>query len=102
VLEVFHDVARKTAIRLLAAEAIEDHVHLVLQLGAEKLLSTAIHDLKGASAREVFRRFPELRSDMGTNTFWQARYGWRRLPDTQIEIVTRYVNTQAERPLRHE
>jgi len=102
VLEVFNDVARRTGIRLMAAEAIEDHVHLVLQLGAEKLLSTAVHDLKGASAREVFRRFPDLRLDMGTNSFWQISYGWRRVPDCRIEIVREYVQTQARRPLRHE
>jgi REP element-mobilizing transposase RayT len=60
-----------------------------------------MHDLKGASARRVFLDFPELRLDMGSNSFWQRGYGYRLVPGDQVETVLRYIRTQSERPLRH-
>jgi REP element-mobilizing transposase RayT len=61
-----------------------------------------MHQLKGASAREVCKRFPELKIDMRSVSFWQKGYGYRAVSEDQIETVRRYIRTQLDRPLRHE
>jgi putative transposase len=94
-------IAERTEVRILEMMALEDHVHLLLTLAGNQRLSTVMHDLKGASAREIFQRFPELRIDMRSNSFWQRGYGWRAVPLSQIETVRNYIRTQPDRPLRH-
>ena len=85
-----------------ALEAVEDHVHLLLDLQGNQSLSVVMHDLKGASAREVLRLFPDLRIDLAASSLWQKGYGWRLVPEGQTEAVRRYIETQETRPLRHE
>jgi len=94
-------IAQRIGVEVLDMAAGEDHVHLLLALNDHQNLSTVMHDLKGASARDVFRSYPELRLDMASNSFWQKGYGWRLVPQDEIEGVRRYIRTQSERPLRH-
>jgi putative transposase len=102
VLSEFLRVAIIRSIEIVAMEAIEDHVHLLLQLKPGQNLSTVMHDLKGASARTVFHTYPELKLDMHSDSFWQKSYGARPVPPNQVNIVRRYILTQESRPLRHE
>jgi REP element-mobilizing transposase RayT len=97
----FFAIAKRTGLEVLELMAIEDHVHLLLGLSDQQKLSTAMHDLKGASAHEVFGTFPELRFDMGSNSFWQKGYGARLVHDDEVETVRHYIRTQADRALRH-
>ena len=102
VLSLMRSNAAKAGVRLLEAEAIEDHVHLLIELPDGKTLAGVMHQVKGASARDVRRRYPELGLDMGSNSFWQRSYGARPVPEDQIPTVTAYIRTQSDRPLRHE
>lgn len=97
----FAEVAARTDARIVKMETALDHVHLLPYLKPGQELATVMHDLKGAAARLVFQRFPELRLDMGSNSFWQRSYGARRVPPAQVEAVRNYIRTQSERPWRH-
>ena len=101
VLSEFRRISEARSIHIVAMEAIEDHVHLLLDLKPGQELSTAMHDLKGASGRTVLFRYPDLRLDMHSNSFWQKSYGSRLIPPNQLNAVRRYIATQEERPLRH-
>jgi putative transposase len=102
VLAEFRRVADATSLRILDVEAIEDHVHLLVELAPAQKLAVAMHDLKGASARTVFLRYPELKLDMHSDSFWQKGYGSRLVPVRELPIVRRYIQTQNDRPLRRE
>jgi putative transposase len=98
VLFLLQTNAAKSGVDLMAIEAIADHVHLLLVVPADRPLAQVMHQLKGASAREVLRKYPELRLDMESNSLWQKSYGARLVPPDQL----RAVKTQSDRPLRHE
>ncbi len=102
VLTLIRMNAEKAGACLLEVEAIEDHVHLLLEVPDGKTLAGVMHRVKGASAREVRRRYPELGLDMGSNSLWQKSYGARPVPTGEIPAVTAYIQTQSERPLRHD
>lgn len=53
--------------------------------------------MKGVSARELFKAFPELKLDAHINNFWQRRFGYREVPEYQLPIVRKYIMTQDER-----
>ncbi len=62
-------VAKRTGISIVEMELAVDHVHLLLSLTEEQRLAGAMHQLKGASARSIFLSYPELRLDLGSNSF---------------------------------
>jgi putative transposase len=94
-------VAARASIQLLETGTAIDHVHLLIRLEPEQALSSVLHRLKGATSRYVFLRFPELKADLGHNSFWQKGYGFRRLDPSEVSGVRRYIRTQGTRPLRH-
>jgi REP-associated tyrosine transposase len=102
IVATFASIALDKGVTILEAEAIEDHVHLLVGVRPDQRLAVIMHDLKGATARAVYLKYPELRLDMGSNSFWQKSYGSRIVWPNQIATVRRYIRTQDQRPLRHE
>ncbi len=96
------DTARRTGIRLLEAEAVADHAHLLVAVTGSQTLPSVMHQLKGASGRLIFLKYPELKFDLGHHSFWQKGYGWRKITPSEISIVKNYIRTQRDRPLRQD
>ena len=100
VLGLLSDIATRTGIQIVEMEAISDHAHLLLSLERGQTLASVMHQLKGASARRIFLAYPELKLDMGSNSFWQKGYGSRRVRPNEVAALRKYIRTQADRPLR--
>jgi len=71
-------------------------VHLLLCIEDGRSLAAIMHKLKGASAHRVFARFPDLKLDLGHNSFWQRGYGYREVPPNNIVIVREYILNHRE------
>jgi len=85
----FLEVSGRTGVEIVEMQTAFDHVHLLLYTRPGQALPRIMHDLKGTSARLVFERYPELRLDMGSNSFWQKSYGARRVaPDQTLSGAT--------------
>jgi putative transposase len=95
------EVAQRAGIRLLETEVAVDHVHLLVALTGTQTLSSVMHQLKGASARAIFLRHPDLKIDLGQHSFWQKGYGFRKVAPEEAARVASYIKTQINRPLRH-
>ena len=95
------ETAQRTGIRLFEVEVTADHAHLLVALTGTQTLPSVMHQLKGASARSIFLKYPDLRVDLGHNSFWQKGYGWRKITAADVPAVRRYIRTQGDRPLRH-
>ena len=94
------EIAQRTRIQLLEAEVVVDHAHLLVAVTGNQKLPSIMHQLKGASARVLFLRYPELKVDMEHESFWQRGYGWRRIGVDEVSGVRAYIRTQRQRPLR--
>jgi hypothetical protein len=77
------ETARQTGIRLLEFELV-----------------SVMHRLRGASARFIFLKVPELKVDLGRNSFWRKGYGSRRISPGEVPAIRQYIRTQRSRPLR--
>jgi putative transposase len=95
------EIAQRTGIRLLELQVTPDHVHLIVAVTGTQTLPLVMHQLKGASARFIFLKYPELKLDLGHDSFWQKGYGFRKVDPKEVAMVARYVRTQVIRPLRH-
>jgi putative transposase len=95
------EAAQRHAIRVLECETMVDHVHLLVEAVDAADLSKAMHVLKGASARYLLESIPDIRMDVGTNHFWQKRYGTKPVEPGALASVRNYIRTQKERPEKY-
>ena len=92
----------RNGLRILELGVDKDHVHLVFQWGPGISLSKIIQLLKGRSARDVLRAFPDLK----TNKFWGGHmwspaYHFLTTGTADLKHHLEYVQSQGEprRPL---
>lgn len=85
-------VAKHEGNRLLVAGGMPDHVHLLVSLGREQTIAGTVGRLKSSSSRWVHDSFPALR-----DFAWQSGYGVFSVSVSQLDTVTNYIQTQAER-----
>jgi len=102
VRQLLIEIAQRAGIRLLEVEMAADHVHLLLASTGAQTLPSVMHQLKGASSRRIFVKYPELKVDLGHNSFWQKGYGWRKIEPAEAAAVKHYIRTQQSRALRRE
>jgi len=76
-------IARGEGFSLMAAGGTANHVHLLFALPASYSLAHAVQKLKGSSSRW-----------MGSGFSWQEGYGAFSVSPSQIEVVTRYIESQ--------
>ena len=101
VKRLFIETARRTGIQLMEMEAVADHVHLLVEVTGAQTLSSIMHQLKGATARAIFLKYPELKLDLAHNSLWQKGYGWRKIEIDEVSGIRNYIRTQRDRPVRH-
>jgi putative transposase len=97
VKRLLRKIARTKGIGLVEVEALGDHAHLLVCIEKPWNLSSAMHQLKGASARSLLERRDELRLELDTQSLWQKGYGWRGVHPDQKHQVRNYIRTQDHR-----
>ena len=100
--ELMRTVASEKNIKLLECETMVDHVHLLIDAEDRVHIGKAMNLLKGASSRQLFQRFPDLKLDAGINSFWQHRYAAKIVPRFAAASVGQYVRTQWDRLDKYE
>jgi len=73
----------------LAIGGIEDHLHLLAKLRADKALSDLLRDLKSNSSGWMHDVFPDMR-----DFSWQNGYGAFTVRASQIQNVQKYITEQ--------
>jgi len=92
-----YQIAEEKGISLLEAEAIVDHVHLLLESNDKAALSAAMNLLKGISSRRLGQQFSDIYMDAGTRHIWQEGFGSKIVLDSAFERTRRYIRTQWDR-----
>jgi|SRR4051812_40733817 len=93
----FDEIAARHCIELLEREAIVDHVHMLIVTPDKAALSKALHLLKGASSRALFLKYPSIKLDAHTNSFWQVGFGSKIIPPAREQQVREYIRNQWDR-----
>lgn len=99
---ILMDMVKEKDIDLLECEPMVDHVHLLVGASSSVELSWIMKLLKGRSSYELSQRYPELKLDIGTSSFWQRGFGARLVPEAQLDTVRSYIRTQDQRLDKYE
>ena len=93
--EVFQRVAEEYEFRIDTMEVVEDHVHAFIEVPPRYSPAQVVQILKSVSAREVFKKFPELRKHLCAGEFWSDGYFVRSVGDRiAADIIRKYIEYQ--------
>jgi putative transposase len=86
-----------TGMRLLEIGIDQDHVHIVVQWSPGIPLSKIMQLIKGRSARDVFKSFPEMKKDMfWSSHFWSPAYHFLTTGPSDLKHHLEYVRNQGK------
>jgi len=72
--EVFQKIAEQFEFEIDTMEVMKDHVHLFLSAPPRYSPVRIIQIMKSISAKQVFRRFPHLKSILWNRELWSEGY----------------------------
>jgi putative transposase len=92
------DAAREMFEEILAArdcevlEMAEDHVHIFASIPPRYSIGEVVRVLKSVSAKEIFRRYPEVKRELWGGGFWEDGYFVRTVGDTvRSDTIKQYL-----------
>jgi putative transposase len=94
--EILEEVAERHKIKIEELSIMPDHIHAVVGIPPTMSVSQALHLLKGASARELFKRKPNFRKRYPQGHFWSPGKFYRSIGDADTETVIQYVRDQRQ------
>jgi putative transposase len=94
--QILEETAQRHGIHLIELAVMPDHVHSIADCHPTMSQAKALNLLKGASAHEFFKRYPQFRLRYPNGNFWSPGKGGRTIGDVDQETVIDYVRRQAE------
>ena len=75
----------------------EEHVHIFIEVPPKYAPARVVQIMKSIAAREVFKKYPEVRKELWAGEFWSDGYFVRSVGDkVTAEIIKKYIRYQEE------
>lgn len=88
----FKDIAISNDYEIEVMELAEGHVHIFLGFPPKYSISDVVHMLKGISAREIFKTYPEVKRQLWGGEFWEDGYFARTVGDKVAkDVIKKYI-----------
>ena len=82
-------IARNEGLDLIESNAVDDHVHILMEMKPSHTLSDVVRKIKSNSSRWIHETYPSL------NDFaWQSGYAVFSVSESAVEKVRRYIRDQ--------
>ena len=95
--QIFHEIGQRYWFEMEEMGTDGNHVHLFVGAAPKYSPSRVMQILKSISAREMFKRFPELRRQLWGGEFWSDGGYIGTVGDgVNTEIVKRYIQEQGD------
>lgn len=97
ILEIAHDIEQRYEISFERLGTDGDHIHILCSFHPKYSGSEIVGTFKSITARELFKRFPELRKDLWGGEFWSDGYYLNTVSERgNWSVVERYVASQGK------
>lgn len=91
------EIEKRYEIKFLEIGADEDHVHFLVQSVPSKSVTEVVRVIKSISAREIFRRCPEVKKQLWGGEFWTSGYFASSVgKHGNEEMIMKYVSGQGK------
>ncbi len=93
---IFKMIAEEYEFRIDVMEVMEDHVHIFVEVPPKYSPAQVVQIMKSISAREAFKKFPNLREQLWAGELWNDGYFVRSVGDkVTADIIRKYIEYQA-------
>ncbi|MGQ9733372.1 MAG: IS200/IS605 family transposase [Candidatus Zipacnadales bacterium] len=93
---IFNTIAEEYEFRIDTMEVMADHVHVFVEVPPRYSPARVVQVMKSISAREVFKKYPELRKQLWAGELWNDGYFVRSVGDkVTADVIRRYIEYQA-------
>ena len=95
--DVCLEIEKRYEIKFLEIGADEDQVHFLVQSVPTKSVTEVVRVIKSISAREIFRRCPEVKKQLWGGEFWTSGYFASSVgKHGNEEMIMKYVSGQGK------
>ena len=89
-------IAEEYEFRIDTMEVMEDHVHVFVEVPPRYSPARVVQVMKSISAREVFKKFPDLKKQLWAGELWNDGYFVRSVGDkVTADVIRKYIEYQA-------
>lgn len=92
--QIFQDIAEHYDIDIQEMEVMPDHIHMIISFNPKRAPSSIVKTLKGRSAREWFKQYPETKTQLWKGHLWSPSFFMSTLGDMSKDIVEKYIQNQ--------
>ena len=97
ILEIAHEIEQRFEISFERVGTDGDHIHILCSFHPKYGGSEIVGKFKSINARELFKRFPELRKDLWGGEFWSDGYYINTISERgNWNVVEQYVADQGK------
>jgi putative transposase len=93
---LFHSIANRYGMEILAVEVQQDHIHLFVSFPPAMSIANAVKLLKGISARQLRLMFPDLRKRTRSDRLWAPSYYVGTAGHVSAETIKTYIEAQEQ------
>ncbi len=90
--ELLNEILEARDCEIVEMEIAEDHVHILSRIPSKYSVGEMVRVLKSVSAKEIFRRYPEIKRELWGGEFWEDGYFVRTVGDkVTSETIKKYI-----------
>ena len=90
--ELFKEILGARDCEVIEMEIVKDHLHIFTSIPLKYSVGEIARTLKSVSAKEIFRRYPEVKRELWGGEFWEDGYFVRTVGDkVTSDTIKRYI-----------
>ena len=84
-------------IKIIEIESDKDHIHLLIECTPQHYIPSIVKVFKGASARLLFKKHPELKQLLWGGHLWNPSYFVATVSENTEEQIRKYIQNQKKK-----
>ena len=93
-------IAHRKEVTITHIEVMPDHVHLMIAFPPKLAPSDVVKSLKGTSAREWFKTYPETKQQLWGGHLWTDSFFMSTVGIVSKDIVAEYIENQMQKSFK--
>ena len=97
---ILRRIAENKEVTISHLEVMPDHVHMMISFPPKLAPSDVVKSLKGTSAREWFKLYPETKEELWMGHLWTGSFFMSTVGNVSKEIVAEYIENQIQKSIK--
>ena len=93
-IKILQHICDSHNITIQELEVMSDHIHLLISFNPKHAPSSIVKTIKGRSAREWFKQYPQTKKDLWEGHLWSPSFFMSTIGNMSKDIVKKYIENQ--------